>query len=93
MPQQLLNREFLREMTTPHGIPDASGKPVDYYGYQIWLLPTAHGTVPYARGILGQYIISVPHKKRVVVRLGMKRGTPIAHHPEEVRALVDWAMD
>ena len=91
-PRQLLNSEYLVEMATPHGIPDETGKPVDYYGYQIWLLQTPQGPVKYARGILGQYIIAVPQKNRVLVRLGMKRGKTVEHHPEEVRALVDWAL-
>lgn len=91
-PQQLLNSDYLREMTTPHRIPDETGNPVHYYGYQIWLLSTPRGPVKYARGILGQYIIVVPAKNRVVVRLGMKRGNTVSHHPEEVRALVDWAL-
>lgn len=92
VPQQLLNSHYLREMATPHGIPDETGKPVDYYGYQLWILKTPHGQVKYARGILGQYIIAVPQKNRVIVRLGMKRGNNIDHHPEELRALIDWAQ-
>lgn len=91
-PQQLLNSEYVRELATPHGIPDESGKPVDYYGYQTWILKTPNGHVKYARGVLGQYIIAVPEKNRVVVRLGMKRGNKIDHHPEEVRLLVAWAL-
>jgi CubicO group peptidase (beta-lactamase class C family) len=92
IPKQLLNNEYLREMEMPHGIPDITGKPVDYYGYQIWILQTPSGPVRYARGILGQYIIAVPQKNRVFVRLGMKRGRTVDHHPEEVRALVDWLL-
>lgn len=91
-PQQLLNSEYINQLATPHGIPDESGKPVDYYGYQTWILQTASGPVKYARGILGQYIIAIPQKNRVLVRLGMKRGNKVDHHPEEVRALVEWAL-
>ncbi len=90
--QELLNSDYLKQMTTPSMIPDENGQPVDYYGYSIWLMKTAQGNVYYARGILGQYIIVVPEKRRVVVRLGMKKGKTIEHHPEEVRALVDWAL-
>lgn len=89
---QLLNSEYLTQMTTPNGIPDENGSPVDFYGYQTWILKTSQGDVFYARGILGQYIIVVPKKNRIVVRLGMKKGKTVDHHPEEVRALVDWAM-
>jgi hypothetical protein len=69
-----------------------SSKTVDYYGYQWWILKTNQGYLPYARGILGQYILVVPQKNRVVVRLGMKMGEREDHHPLEVRALADWAL-
>jgi hypothetical protein len=56
------------------------------------VLSTPQGPIPYARGILGQYIIVVPQKNRVVVRLGKKMGERVDHHPAEVRALADWAL-
>jgi CubicO group peptidase (beta-lactamase class C family) len=90
--KQLLNADYIQQMTTANQVPDESGKPVDYYGYQWWILKTPQGDIPYARGILGQYIIVIPQKNRVVVRLGMKRGKTIDHHPEEVRKIVEWAL-
>ncbi|MBS1958242.1 MAG: serine hydrolase [Bdellovibrionales bacterium] len=90
---RLLNEEYVKTMITPHEVKDESGNPVDYYGYQWWNLRTPQGgRIPYARGILGQYIVVVPQKKRVIVRLGMKRGKTVNHHPEEVWALVEWAQ-
>ena len=91
--RQLLNSEYITQMTTPHGIPDESGAPTNYYGFQTWILNTPQGNVPYARGILGQYIMVVPQKNRVVVRLGMIKGKSVDHHPVEVRALADWALN
>jgi CubicO group peptidase (beta-lactamase class C family) len=82
--KQILSSEWVQEMT--------SSKTVDYYGYQWWILKTNQGYLPYARGILGQYILVVPQKNRVVVRLGMKMGEREDHHPLEVRALADWAL-
>jgi CubicO group peptidase (beta-lactamase class C family) len=90
--KQLISADYLREMTTPSGVLDETQKPVDYYGYQWWILQTPQGPVPYARGILGQYVIVIPQKNRVVVRLGMKRGKTIDHHPEDLRALVEWGL-
>jgi CubicO group peptidase (beta-lactamase class C family) len=90
--QQLLNSNYIHEMLTPNQLPDDSGKPIDYYGYQWWILSTPQGNVPYMRGILGQYVVVVPQKNRVVVRLGMKSGKQESHHPEEIRALVQWAL-
>ncbi len=87
----VVDPEYIREMTRPHGVPNSEGKPVDYYGFQWWVLKTPEGEVPYARGILGQYIAVIPSKKRVVVRLGKKTGERTDHHPVELRALVEWA--
>jgi CubicO group peptidase (beta-lactamase class C family) len=87
----VVDPEYIREMTRPHGVPNSEGKPVDYYGFQWWVLKTLEGEVPYARGILGQYIAVIPSKKRVVVRLGKKTGERTDHHPVELRALVEWA--
>ena len=76
----------------PCGIPEPSGEPCDYYGYQWWLDPL-HPGVFYARGILGQYIIVIPSRKRIIVRLG-KMTSPIRVHtvPKEVRYLIEWGL-
>lgn len=82
--KSLLNAKYVQEMT--------SGKVADWYGYQWWVLDTPQGKVPYARGILGQYIIVIPQKNRVIVRLGMKTAERVDHHPIEVRALAEWGL-
>ena len=91
--EQLLNETYIKEMLSPNLIPDESLKPTDYYGYQWWILKTPSGDVPYARGILGQYIIVIPQKQRVIIRLGKKKGKTFDHHPEEVRELVKWSLE
>ncbi|MCC9166660.1 serine hydrolase domain-containing protein [Pontibacter harenae] len=72
-------------------IPKASnGKPTDFYGYQWWLLPDYKGQeIFYARGILGQYIVAIPEKNIIFVRLGEKRGERKGEHPGEVLAMID----
>lgn len=72
-------------------IPDASGNPCKYYGYQWWIDPM-HPEIFYARGILGQYIIVIPAKKMIIVRLGKKTGSRVNTVPEEVRWLIDWGL-
>jgi len=88
---QLLDNKFVEESIKPCNVKDADGKPVGYYGMQWWLLPDRDG-VFYARGILGQYVIVVPKKNIVVVRLGKKRGEPVNDSYDEVYALVDWVL-
>jgi CubicO group peptidase (beta-lactamase class C family) len=76
------------------GIKDDKGLACDYYGYQWWLDPL-HPGVFYARGILGQFIIVIPSKQMVIVRLGHKtapREERIRTVPKEVRYLVDWGI-
>ncbi|MES2331505.1 MAG: serine hydrolase [Bacteroidota bacterium] len=74
------------------GIKDKDGLNCDYYGYQWWLDPE-HPGIFYARGILGQYIIVIPSKKTIIVRLG-KMTSPIRVHtvPTEVRYLINWGL-
>lgn len=88
---EIISPEYYQSSVSPCGIADDSGKASDYYGYQWWLVPYKPG-VFYARGILGQYIIVIPQKRMVIVRLGEKRG-PIFRQtvPQEVNDLIEWA--
>ncbi|WP_439880403.1 serine hydrolase domain-containing protein [Pontibacter sp. MBLB2868] len=82
---------YVKASITPSGIIDAdTQKKVDFYGYQWWLLPDYKGQeVFYARGILGQYIIVIPEKNILIVRLGKERAERIGKHPGEVFAMID----
>lgn len=55
------------EMTTEEGVPNLR------YGLHIWTYLGGSTPVYYCRGILGQYIISIPAKNLVIVRTGSKR--------------------
>jgi CubicO group peptidase (beta-lactamase class C family) len=90
---KLLDSGYVSEMVRPHRILNSEGQPVDYYGYQWWILQTPKGEVPYARGILGQYIVVIPWNHRVIVRLGKATGERTDHHPVELRALVEWGLE
>ena len=53
---------------------DEWGKdPLDYYGFQIWIMNYKGQRNPYFRGMLGQYIIAIPEKNAIIVRLGHKK--------------------
>jgi len=80
---QILDSAFV-EMAT-------QGKLVPYYSYSFWL-DDSHGTkVFYLRGILGQYIISIPEYNTVVVRLGHNRIPPKdgENHTEDFHVIVE----
>ncbi|MBD1396528.1 serine hydrolase [Pontibacter sp. JH31] len=87
----LVAPDYVRASLTPSGLPSATtGETTDHSGYQWWLLPNYKGQfIFYARGILGQYIIVIPEKELVIVRLGKKRGERINNHPSEVMAIID----
>ncbi len=89
---EIIDSAYYTQSIAPCMITDESELPCNYYGYQWWLYPGEEG-VFYARGILGQYIIIIPSKKTVIVRLGHKR-SPKEYNmaPLEVSALVTWGM-
>ncbi|MFM9944021.1 MAG: serine hydrolase domain-containing protein [Bacteroidia bacterium] len=69
------------------------GKPNDLYGYNWWIIKYKSLDIYYARGINGQYIINIPAKDMVVVRLGRKRNeTKINGHPQDFYMYVDAAL-
>ncbi len=90
--QEIISPDYYQKSITPCEIPDENGVACNYYGYQWWIVPYQPG-VFYARGILGQYIIVIPSKKMVIVRLGRKRAmTRIGTVPLEVDQLIKWGM-
>lgn len=90
--KQLLDASYISLATTPILLPDKEDKPTDYYGYQWWLLPDyMDQKIYYARGVGGQYIIILPEKKIIIVRLGKHRGSKQGNSFKEVYDLVNWA--
>ncbi len=85
---QVVSEEFLEEATSPATWlkDEDADQTVDFYGYQWWRLSHQGVEVKYARGILGQYILVVPEKNMVVVRLGHKRSEKktAGNYPEDI---------
>jgi CubicO group peptidase (beta-lactamase class C family) len=89
---EIISPDYYSHSIKPCMIPDTYGKPCNFYGYQWWIVPTQQD-IFYARGILGQYVICIPSKKMVIVRLGKKRsGKFVNGAPGEVDALIRWGM-
>lgn len=87
---EVITSEYYAASVKPCLITDEGGKPCDYYGFQWWIVP-GQPEIFYARGILGQYVIVIPHKQLVIVRLGKKRSpVRINGAPAEVDALIRW---
>jgi CubicO group peptidase (beta-lactamase class C family) len=88
--QEIITKDYFVKSVSPCMIPDELGEKCNYYGYQWWIFP-ADEPIFYARGILGQYIIVIPSKKVVLVRLGKRRSEQrINGAPAEVDALIKW---
>ncbi len=89
---RIIDSDYYAASIKACGITDIHGKPCDYYGYQWWIDPL-HPDIFYARGILGQYIIVIPSKKTIIVRLGkMTSMTRERTVPKEVRWLINWGL-
>lgn len=71
--KQVVPRWFMREMVKNPDMTTEEGVPNLRYGLHIWTYLGGSTPVYYCRGILGQYIISIPEKDLVIVRTGSKR--------------------
>lgn len=90
----IISAEYIQDATSPKTYlkDKETGDIVDFYGYQWWIINYKGHQIPYMRGILGQYIFSIPDKNAVVVRLGHTRSkTKINHHPQDVYDYLDAA--
>ncbi|HVX49701.1 MAG TPA: serine hydrolase [Chitinophagaceae bacterium] len=87
----VIDSAYFANSIKPCNITDQAGNKCRYYGYQWWIDPK-HEDIFYARGILGQYIIVIPRKKMIIVRLGKHTGTRTDTVPEEVRWLINWGL-
>ena len=77
--KQILDSGYVNESVSPVQLKNLSdNSPVNFYGLHWWLVPETKGIKAfYARGIQGQYIIVIPEKNIVIVRLGEKRGKKV----------------
>ena len=71
--EQIVSSEWVHNSIQPINLPDTSGTNVDFYGYQWWLYDHSGLKTYSMRGMDGQYVIVVPEKELVIVRLGRNR--------------------
>ena len=76
--KQLVPEAYMQEFVSNPSMTTEDKVPNYRYGLHIWTyLGNAAHPVYYCRGILGQFIISIPSKNLVIVRTGSKRGKNI----------------
>lgn len=73
--KQLISQAYVQEAITPASYLENEFRdgPLDYYGFQIWIMHYKGLQFPAFRGLGGQYIFAIPQKNAIVVRLGHKR--------------------
>lgn len=73
--EQIVPEEYIKEATSAADyLTDDTGEKVKHYGYQFWLLKDKNQYYPCFRGVLGQYMVVIPEKNAIIVRLGHSRG-------------------
>lgn len=94
--KQIISTEYVLKSITPADLIDDHGKKNTKYGYQWWLIPNYKDhNIFYMRGILGQYVLCIPDKDMIVVRLGHKREKQISEqgYPVDVTYYLDAALE
>lgn len=84
--KQIIDKDLMLEAISPAKyLKDNTGRILDYYGQQVWILNYMKMQIPYMRGILGQYMFAIPEKNMVIVRLGHERSeTRTGAHTDDV---------
>jgi len=86
--QQLIDTTFINQSIQPAILNNGSTE--NTYGYQIWLTNYQNMEMYFLRGILGQYVLVIPEKEMIVVRLGEGRSNEkINGHPKDVYQYID----
>lgn len=79
--QQILDSAFTAMATRPFAVP--------HYGHSFWIDDSFGTRVYYQRGILGQYVIVIPSKNMVVVRLGHAVKPKVDEHTEDLKTILN----
>ena len=86
--KQIVSEKYVKEATTPASYlkdPTENENPVDFYGYQYWMVNQQGHDIVFQNGLFGQYVYVIRDKNAVVVRLGESKVTkPIHHHQPEI---------
>lgn len=82
----IVDSAFIADARMPNAAPE--------YGWSFWVSKRDNIDVGYFRGVWGQFIIPIPEKDVVVVRLGkqhLEKSDGI--HPDDVHRLIDFVME
>ena len=91
--EQLIDSSYVNDATVMADLLDENGNININYGYQFWLAERQGVSIYYARGLWGQYVICIPEKNMIVVRLWRKFGKHLEDgHHDDLYAFIDAAL-
>lgn len=93
--ERIISENYIKNsIAAAYPLKTPEGKPVDFYGYHVWTTYYKNLDISFCRGIQGQYIITIPQKNLVIVRLGHKRSTTFINNiPSDVYTYIDFALE
>ena len=92
--ERIISENYINSsIAAAYPLKTTDGKPVDFYGYHVWTTYYKNLDISFCRGIQGQYIITIPQKNLVIVRLGHKRSNEFINNiPSDVYTYIDFAL-
>jgi len=91
---QLLDSNYVKEATSVSNLLDEDENKNVNYGYQFWIANRKGLDVYYTRGLWGQYVICIPEKDMIIVRLGRNYGFHLEDgHSEDFYQFIDAALE
>ena len=91
---QIIDSTYVSQATSAADLLDKDGNKNLNYGYQFWTTNYKGLHIYYARGLWGQYVICIPDKDMIIVRLGRKYGKILEDgHHEDLYQFIDAALE
>ena len=93
--RQLVSEKYMDEAMSPAAylLDEEGDAPLDYYGFQLWIMHYRSMTNPFMKGMLGQYVIAFPERDAILVRLGHRRSDVyIGENPSDLYRFTDIAL-
>ncbi len=90
---QIIHPDYVRVATSNKNLKNKDGKEVNFYGYQWWLINRNNFNIFYARGLNGQYLINIPKKNIIIVRLGHNNGKKAEPYRDAMLNYIDEVLN